>query len=133
MGTLPATNAIKSHYVVVEPARPVNEESLDIDDFIQQLSAETDIAAGMAEARKWIGESISDDDKTQDLRKLRLNAGLSQSQLAQLVGLKQPNISAIESGNRSPSAHTIINLCSALSVSADVLLKALIISEEAHV
>jgi transcriptional regulator with XRE-family HTH domain len=50
------------------------------------------------------------------LRKLRLNKGLSQEQLANQVGLKQASISQFEKGQRLPTPATIRKLASALGI-----------------
>jgi DNA-binding XRE family transcriptional regulator len=60
-----------------------------------------------------------------DLAGLRRMAGLSQSELAAIVGTHQPNISAYESGEREPSLKIIRALAGALGVGFDVLLPAL--------
>lgn len=49
-----------------------------------------------------------------DLRGRRLQAGLSQSELARRSGIAQPNIAAFESGRRNPTAGTIAKLDAAL-------------------
>lgn len=119
-----ATNAIGPAHVVMVAPVPTADESLDIDDFISQLNFESDIQEELAESRRWLGSSIEKDESA--LRKLRLQAGLSQKRLAELVGLKQPNISEFESGQRSPSVATIVRLKDALGVSGDDVLKALV-------
>lgn len=42
-----------------------------------------------------------------DLRTERKNAGLSQSELADRVGISQPALSQIESGNNDPTLSTV--------------------------
>lgn len=48
-----------------------------------------------------------------EVRRIRESAGLSQAELAQRVGLSQPNISAYESGARNPSKETVRRIRSA--------------------
>jgi DNA-binding XRE family transcriptional regulator len=50
---------------------------------------------------------------------LRLKAGLSQEDLAKNVGLRQPNISAIEAGKRMPEYETARKLANSLRVNVD--------------
>ncbi|MCL2367094.1 MAG: helix-turn-helix domain-containing protein [Oscillospiraceae bacterium] len=56
------------------------------------------------------------------LRSEREKQALTRSALAQLAHTEQGYIVQIESGNRSPSLRTFINLLSALGVSADSLI-----------
>jgi len=58
----------------------------------------------------------------QKLRELRLKRGLSQTKLAQEVGVSQTFISALEMGLKQPSLKTLLALADALSVSPDELL-----------
>jgi transcriptional regulator with XRE-family HTH domain len=44
------------------------------------------------------------------VRRAREERGLTQAELAEIAGLEQPNISAIESGRRVPSAATLHRL-----------------------
>ncbi|MEP6623710.1 MAG: helix-turn-helix domain-containing protein [Acidimicrobiia bacterium] len=44
------------------------------------------------------------------IRDARRERGLTQTQLAEISGIRQPNISAIESGRRLPSADTLLRL-----------------------
>ncbi len=44
------------------------------------------------------------------VKQVRESRGMSQAQLAQVVGVDQPNISAIENDRRSPSAETLNRL-----------------------
>jgi transcriptional regulator with XRE-family HTH domain len=56
------------------------------------------------------------------IREARKIAGLSQSQVAKMLGLHRPSISEIESGNRSVSAQEISKLAAIFDVSASWLL-----------
>lgn len=47
------------------------------------------------------------------LRQARLDVGLSQTLLAQRTGIAQPNISAYESGTRTPTVRTMLALLAA--------------------
>lgn len=108
----------------MEARAPIEDESLDIDDFISELSSQPGVADELAVARRWLADAIEKDESA--LKKLRLQAGLSQKSLADLIGLKQPNISEFESGQRTPSVATIIRMKEVLGVSGDDLLKALV-------
>lgn len=110
----PATNQIEHKVHVIRPKHGVEAEECDVDDLIASLSQEHDLSLDLAEARKWLAGELPD-----SLSKLRLNKGLSQSELAKKVGLKQPNISAIESGKRRPEYDTARRIAEALSISTD--------------
>ena len=56
------------------------------------------------------------------LERTRKRHGLTQIELAGLIGQKQANYWKLESGNVSPRGDTIYSLCRALGVSADYLL-----------
>ena len=72
----------------------------------------------MASARRWVGRGL-DENERGTIKALRCAAGMSQSQLANQVGLQQPNISAIESGNRKPEYETAQKLARSLSVTVE--------------
>ena len=58
------------------------------------------------------------------LKELRLNRGLSMTELAAKAGLSRAMISFIESEFRNPTLDTLLRVCSALKVElADVLKK----------
>ena len=59
---------------------------------------------------------MSDGTVSDSLRRRRLEAGLSQRQLALQSGIPQPNIAAYESGRRAPAAGTLDRLDVALRV-----------------
>jgi len=56
------------------------------------------------------------------LERARKRHGLTQIELAGLIGQKQANYWKLESGSVSPRGDTIYSLCRALGVSADYLL-----------
>lgn len=66
-------------------------------------------------------ESIGSPISTK-LREARKMAGLSQGQVAQILGLHRPSISEIEAGNRRVSAEELGKLCEVYEVSMDWVL-----------
>jgi transcriptional regulator with XRE-family HTH domain len=56
------------------------------------------------------------------IRKLRINCGLSQEELAYKSGLHRTQITLIENGHRCPRLDTIYKLASALQVKPEKLL-----------
>ena len=61
-------------------------------------------------------------DLSKKLKAKRKLQGLSQTQLAQQVGITQAFLAEIESGRKRPSIEVLEKLCDALSCSADYLL-----------
>ena len=57
------------------------------------------------------------------LKQARVNAGVSQVELAERIGVYQKDISRWESGDITPSLEAFVKICRALNVSADVLLE----------
>jgi transcriptional regulator with XRE-family HTH domain len=56
------------------------------------------------------------------LATLRINAGLSQEELAQRIGVLQQTIAFWEQSNKPPRSDILVKLADALGVSADTLL-----------
>lgn len=50
------------------------------------------------------------------IKEARINKGLSQSQLAHIVGMKQPDISRIEEGKKNVTLYTLMRLCKILEI-----------------
>ena len=58
----------------------------------------------------------------ENLKKARLESGLSQKELSENIGVAKSTYSLYESGKREPNVNTIKKIASALNVSADILL-----------
>ncbi|MDD4910178.1 MAG: helix-turn-helix transcriptional regulator [Candidatus Omnitrophica bacterium] len=50
------------------------------------------------------------------LKEARLEMGLSQRQLAQIAGMKQPDISRIEEGRKNITLYTLMRLCKIIKI-----------------
>jgi transcriptional regulator with XRE-family HTH domain len=74
----------------------------------------------MASTRQELAEELYDPDQN-CVAKLRLRAGLSQTQLAKGAGITQPHLAKIESGRLAIQLSTAVNLADALGVSLDAL------------
>ena len=68
------------------------------------------------------GETVDMVEFGARLQELRLRAGYTQSDLAQRLGIKQPNYWQIETGKKLVRGDTIYKICRALGCSADYLL-----------
>lgn len=79
-------------------------------------------AAALARARKKISRLM--DKGTQPIASLRLAKGMSQQQLADAMGVKQPYIARIERGE-DVKMSTIANLAKALGEPPEVVFKAM--------
>lgn len=64
-------------------------------------------------------EAVADEELGGRLRELRLEAGLTQAELAARVGISQPNVARLESGVNPPNLSTLRKIADALS--ADVV------------
>jgi len=56
-----------------------------------------------------------------NVKRLRMAKGLSQAQLADVVGCREQHISRIENGAMSPSSELLFALADAFDVMADIL------------
>jgi transcriptional regulator with XRE-family HTH domain len=65
---------------------------------------------------------ISKEEIGRRLRTIRLERGLSQTELADKLGVTQPNISAVEIGRRGITIQQLVKLCRVLHVSPDEIL-----------
>lgn len=110
----PATNVIEQRVHVVGAKQSFETEECDLDDLVASLEQDHNLAPEMSSARQWLANGLPE-----DLARLRLIKGLSQAQLAKKVGLRQPNISAIEAGKRKPEYATALKIADALDVSID--------------
>ncbi|MDP8928572.1 MAG: helix-turn-helix domain-containing protein [Actinomycetota bacterium] len=75
--------------------------------------------ADTAERRSGYLDAVADEELGQRLRELRLQAGLTQAELAARVGISQPNVARLESGINPPNLSTLRKIADALS--ADVV------------
>ena len=57
------------------------------------------------------------------LKQARVDAKVSQAELAERIGVYQKDISRWENGERTPSVEAFAKICKALKVSADELLE----------
>lgn len=117
---VPSTNIVEQDVRVFHASPESVAEEVDIDDLLMSLEQDEGFAAEMSDARKWLSDGLPS-----DLSSLRLSRGLSQAQLAKAVGLQQPNISAIESGNRKPEYETARKIAAVLGVTTDDIYAAL--------
>lgn len=92
---------------------------LDIDDIVAGLEEEEGAAEAFHEARAWAADLFGSEGQT--LQSLRLRRGLSQAQLAAIMGTKQPNIARLEAGKDNMTLDTCFRLADALAVDLNTL------------
>lgn len=90
------------------------------DDFMANLEAEPEHAAGFSEARAWVADALYGDEP-ETIKTLRLKGGLTQVRLAAAMDTSQAQIAKIESGRHDPSMSTCRKLSKVLGVSLDVI------------
>ena len=82
-------------------------------DYATKSAAQPGRAAALAKAR----EKLAGELATSSLSALRLQAGLSQQQVAERMGVSQPQVARCEQGKHDPGTETIARWAEALGVS----------------
>lgn len=59
-----------------------------------------------------------------NLRMLRKDKDMTQAELADLIGIKQPSIAALEAAEAAPSFETLVKVAEIFKTAPDVLLRA---------
>jgi transcriptional regulator with XRE-family HTH domain len=59
----------------------------------------------------------------ENIKKARKAAGITQKELAEMIGVHQKDISRWENGERTPNIEAFSGICKALKTSADTLLE----------
>lgn len=75
----------------------------------------------LAEARKELGSRL---EVARNVMRLRIQRGLTQQQLAQMLGVKQPRIAQIESASANLQIDTLDRLAAVFGVEPALLLQA---------
>lgn len=95
------------------------------------MAADPRKAAALQRARRKISQEI-DEVSVFSVVKLRLNAGLSQAELARLIGTHQPAIARLEKGLTEPQLSTMQKLAEAFGVSPETVMNAFINTKAAR-
>lgn len=128
INTSAATNCA-GLFIEIPQALQKQNKSKDVDDFIGELLAQDKILeSDLHDGRKWVADVLYD-GQSDSLKILRLRAGYSQAQLAEKIGMKQPNVCEFEAGKRKPTIDTLMKLAEALGTTTDVILKSINQSE----
>ncbi|TPQ24917.1 hypothetical protein C2U68_17215 [Methylomonas koyamae] len=94
----------------------------DFDALLTELEESPEYAEELADAHRWVATEFYADQLT--LASLRLQAGLSQRRLGQILNINQSHISRYESGKHEPSFSLANQMAVALKVDMETLYKA---------
>lgn len=103
-------------YVREEPV--TKSFGTDVDDLIAEYANDDATMEAIAEGRKRLSKTLYDDNS---LAGLRLSKGLSQAQLAKMMGTSQPHIANIEAGKTKILVDTVLRLADALGEPKEVV------------
>jgi DNA-binding XRE family transcriptional regulator len=95
------------------PSKQPLRGGVPIADFIQELEGHTEVGPHLAQARRDLAGFV---DKPGTLRHLRLAAGMSQAELAELAETTQSYIARIEAGTLDPGTDMLVRLAAALGI-----------------
>lgn len=111
-----------------DPLEPVlieeGQQFVDASELLGQFIADRGLEEEMRDARKWVADEFYSDGPA-TLATLRLQAGLTQGELANRIQEPQPSISRLESGAESPSIDRAKRMATALNVTLDKYYEAL--------
>lgn len=109
----------------VEPAAAAPEAHTSIGDLVSEWNADSARRKALQEARRWAAKEFHGEEGD-TLRTLRLQKGLSQQQLAAVIGTSQPHIARIEGGADNLNIDTCRRIASALDIDLNALNQALL-------
>jgi len=89
-----------------------------------ELEADPANAEDLVEAGHWVAETLYGKEGD-TVKSARLKKGLSQKQLADIIGSSQPHIANFEKGTQDPHFSTAKKISEALDVSLDALFEML--------
>lgn len=97
------------------PLSSLAEAHQDFDQLLAELEADPSNASELAEAGTWVAEHFYQGER-ETLKVARLRKGLSQKQLATLIGTSQPHIANLEKSEGEIMLSTAQRLCEALNL-----------------
>lgn len=98
-----------------QPDAPTRPGFLEIDALVDRYQENPTRQIAMEKARNLIGSDTTLGDKS-SLKQFRLAKGLSQSNLAAMIGTTQAHVARIESGRYDVQVSTLMRLAGALEV-----------------
>jgi len=112
------------NFVARAPIPTKIANTVSIDDLVAEFEKDPKMASGIASARQKLADEVYA-EKAGTLSHMRLKAGLSQTQLASIVGTSQPHIARIEAGKNDPGTELIGKVADALKLDATLVFKAI--------
>lgn len=94
-----------------------------VDDYLAKVLQEPGLEARVSSFRRRVGSTAIDEGNV-SLAALRLSVGLTQQQLADRMGMRQPNVARLERNPRAIQIETMMKLSEALSVSLQAVVEA---------
>lgn len=95
-----------------------------IDEIVAKFERDPALKNELRSARRWVADTVLA-GKPVNLRTLRLRRGLSQAQLAEVIGTQQPHVARIEGGHADLRLETFRRIAEALGVDLNTLNQAL--------
>lgn len=89
--------------------------TVGLNSLLAEFESDEEMASMLARSRKDLAASLYEDEPN-TLSACRLAAGLSQLQLAKLVGTSQPHIARIEGGTTDPGTDLVARIAKALNI-----------------
>ncbi|MFD3301948.1 helix-turn-helix domain-containing protein [Aquipseudomonas alcaligenes] len=120
--TASAQATAEVHFLSTVAKAKVPDSYSSIDEFVAELSCEEDFAQKLSNARQEISTRFI------GLKARRLNLGLSQQDVATMIGTSQPHVARLEKNPGTMMFDTAMKLCGALQISLEEL--ALIIQNQ---
>lgn len=100
----------------------IRSKGLSLKDYVSSISSDPATKERLQKARKAVSLFAKNETSGREtLASLRLKAGLSQAELASLIGATQPYVARLERGTSDFRSSTIRKLASALSVSVETI------------
>lgn len=103
---------------VHQAALPRN--TVDIDELVAEFERDDEGRQSIADGRRWVAERHYSEGPP-SLQALRLRLGLSQAQLANVIGTSQPHIARLESGQANAKLATLRRLADVLRVDMNTI------------
>jgi len=118
--------------VPTERAVEQDQSPFSVDDLISQFVAQHGDEP-LREANRWVAETLYPEHSARPtIAVLRLRAGLSQRELADLMEVKQPYVARLESGSANPTYQSMKSLAEALRMSVGEVMEAYDATVEAN-
>lgn len=122
-GNSTVTNAFGDFSVLnFDATNAVSRSSgVDIDDLVASFSKDAEAVEAISEGRKWVADQYYQGQET--LKALRIQKGLSQKQLADLMSSQQSHVSRLEKGTEDVRLSTMIKLAEVLNENLDAIVR----------